>query len=193
MTPAVAKIRTIWPWVISILALIACLPASGIGPSEINWWTSVLGVNSKNPAIFYSLLSTGYFKPQIGADFSDVKKAWIAEHPKAMVRPVLTRGQFNDRIPGSRFIFIWILDGDDVLNVYLVRHGCVAAAQMFSLSDQDMRRVRDNLRMPKDKLQISQEEYDKVKNRMVAAENLAKSQRLGIWSNAESGVDRTDD
>jgi hypothetical protein len=193
MTLVVAKNRTIWHWTISAFILIACRAAFGIEPSQINWWTSVLGVSSKDPAIFYSLLSVGYFKPQISYDFSDVKNAWIAEHPKAIVRAVLTRERFNDRVPGSRFNFIWIVDGDEVLNVHLVRHGCVAAAQMFSLSDEDMQTSRNQLGMPKDKLQISQKEYDKVKNRLIAAENSAKSERLGIWSTAESNLDRTDD
>jgi hypothetical protein len=193
MTLGVAKNRTRWSWTVSILILIACRSAFGIGTSEINWWTGVLGVNTKDPAIFYSLLSVGYFKPQISSDFSDVKSAWIAKHPKAVVRSVLTREQFNDRVPGSRFIFIWIVDGDENLNVYLVRHGCVTAGQMFSLSDLDMQSLRSQLGMPKDKLEVSQKEYDGVKSRLIAAEKLAQTERLGIWASSKSDADRTDD
>ena len=161
-------------------------------PSEISWQHH-LGQDPNNPAIQYSLVSTGFFRAELSGDFVPIMTTWLKEHPEAHMVPVITRGPMNDHIPNSKMIFVWVVDGDDILNVYLVRHGCVGAAQMFSFSDEKLRQLKNELQLPEDKLQVTQTEYDKVKKRLISAEKLAMAERLGIWANPEPDVDPTRD
>ena len=175
-----------------IWSLMLLEPAYAIKPNEINW-DHHLGQDPNNPAIEYSLVSTGYLRAELSSDFATVMATWLKDHPEARMIPVITRGPMNERVPNSKLIFVWIVDRDDILNVYLVRHGCVGAAQMFSFADKDFDQLRDKMQLDDDKLQVPQKEYDKVKKRLIAAEKLAEAERLGIWANPESNVDHTRD
>jgi hypothetical protein len=156
-------------------------------------WQGQSGEDPNNPAIWYSVLSVGAIRTELSTDFVATMDGWLKRHPKAKIVRVVARKPLLDSQPNSKLIFVWIVDGGENLNVYLVRHGCVAAPQMFSLSDDDMQLLRNELAMPKDKLEVSQKEYNKVKSRLIAAEKLAKTERLGIWASAKSDADRTDD
>ena len=166
--------------------------AYAINPNEIRWDYHI-GQDPHQPDIEYSLVSAGFFRAELSADFGTILSTWLKNHADARLIPVITRGPMNDRAPNSKLIFVWIVDHDDNLNVYLVRHGCVAAAQMFSFSDDEFRSLREQFRLPKDKLQVSRIEYYRVKKRLLAAEKLAKAERLGIWANPESEADHTRD
>lgn len=163
----------------------------GISPAEIKWHEA-LGLKSNDPDVEYSLLSFGALRAELSSDFGAVMAEWLKSHPHATIVPVITREPLNERNPNSKFIFVWLIDHEDNLNVYLVRHGCVAATQMLSLSDDELRSLRDELKLPKDKLQVSKQEYQKVKTRLIEAERQAKEERLGIWANP-SEANRTDD
>jgi hypothetical protein len=172
-------------------ALILLQSVYAIKPTEIEWQNAT-GLKSNDPDVEYSLLSFGALRAELSPDFEAVMAEWLKSHPHATIVPVITRKPLNERNPNSKFIFVWLVDHEDNLNVYLVRHGCVAATQMLSLSDDELRSLRDELKLPKDKLQVSQQEYQKVKTRLFEAERQAKDERLGIWANP-SEANRTDD
>jgi hypothetical protein len=172
-------------------ALILLQSVYAIKPTEIEWQNAT-GHKPSDPAVEYSLLSFGSLRAEFSSDLGTVMAGWLKSHPGATVVPVITREPFNERIPNSKFIFVWLIDHEDNLNVYLVRHGCVAATQMLASFDDQFRSIRDELKLPKDKLHVPQQEYEKVRTRLFEAERQAKDERLGIWANP-SEANRRDD
>lgn len=162
----------------SVVLLGTLSPVCGIKPSDIKW-ADHLGVDPHNPSIFYSLFSFGFFKAELSSHFTAVKNAWLRQHPQATLLPVVTRLNFNERIPGSKLIVVWIIDKNDNLNIELVRRGCVGASDM--------------LVSPDDKLQVPRQDYEQFTRRLLAAEKLAKAEELGIWSWPRRDQNRTDD
>jgi hypothetical protein len=163
---------------LSIVLLGRLSPAFAITPGDIKW-ADRFGVDRHDPSVFYSLFSFGFFKAELSSDFAAVKNAWLRKHPQATLLPVVTRLNFNERIPGSKLIVVWIIDKDDNLNIELVRRGCVAASNMFV--------------SPDDKLQVPRKDYEQFTKLLMAAEKLAKTEELGIWSWPRPDPNRTDD
>ena len=159
--------------------------AEGITANEIRWRNASGEARDKSDTQ-YSLLSVGFLHPELSSDFDALMAAWLKEHPAAEIVPVIIRRPFFENRPNSEFIVVWVVDRGDNLNVYLVSHGCVAAAQMFLSSDKELEPLRQKLSFPKDRLNVSPKKYDEIKKSLIRAEKLAKEKRLGIWANLNS-------
>jgi len=65
-------------------------------------------------------------------------------------------------------LLVWIIDGDENLNIHLVRMGGCSADTMFLNKG--------------DKAHVTKEKYESFINKILEAESLARKERLGIWS-----------
>ena len=68
-----------------------------------------------------------------------------------------------------REAYVWVLDGEDLLNEELVRNGACPASVM--LLDQENEPY----------ILIPRYVYDEIKTRLLSAEKEAKAAGLGIW------------
>ncbi len=98
--------------------------------------------------------------------FSGVKDAaasWLREHRKAVVydlwAPTAEKGKLEWK-------YVAVVDGQDILNVHLVRHGHMPA---------------DTLECGEEYRVVSRDTYEAYLERARAAEAKAKAERAGIW------------
>jgi len=111
-------------------------------------------------------MAHGYFHSET-TNVQSVIVNWITLHPKAMVIPVITGGPVLSKVPNSKQAFVWVVQGADMLNVELVRQGCLAPeTQMLNLDESP---------------HVPQADYEKFVRNVVEAGDQAKKRRLGIW------------
>ena len=134
-------------------------------------WMGTIGQDKADPNVYYSMLLLGFFKDQLSLPCKTSVKSWFERHPGAEITPIATESKFDTRNPKSKLVFVWVIDGDDNLILNLVRTGCLPAGLVTTLA-------------PGTELLISQTVLDRMKTEIVAAEKLAKRDKLGIWSDA---------
>lgn len=130
----------------------------------------------------YCLLGAGaLFQTPATDDAEQIIASWIAAHPDAEVTIVdrelaSTRDNFYSS-------YVWVQDGEDNLNLSLVRQGVVPAgvmadgiAYLSTLPDVD----KTDKYFPK--RLVSDVQYEIFFQRAVEAEALAIKERKGIWS-----------
>ena len=136
---------------------------------------------------------------------------WLKLHPGASVIPVSSATQTmpTSTKPGSpaklREVYVWITDGDDVLNVALVREGYYASKSMIDMVESErqqnertkkiaaqnhspdfadvMAKWRDSI--PKEdrpRRLVSDSDYEDRMKEITSAEHIAQVAKRGIWS-----------
>ena len=136
---------------------------------------------------------------------------WLRSHPGASVTPVSSATQTmpTSTKPGSpaklREVYVWITDGDDVLNVALVREGYYASKSMIDMVESErqqnertkkiaaqnhspdfadvMAKWRDSI--PKEdrpRRLVSDSDYEDRTKEITSAEHTAQVAKRGIWS-----------
>lgn len=136
---------------------------------------------------------------------------WLKLHPGASVIPVSSATQTmpTSTKPGSpaklREVYVWITDGDDVLNVALVREGYYASKSMIDMVESErqqnertkkiaaenhnpdfadvMAKWRDSI--PKEdrpRRLVSDSDYEDRMKEITAAEHTAQVAKRGVWS-----------
>jgi len=131
-------------------------------------WKGHFGGRKKEPNNMYCLMSQGGFRAPTSEDYEDLIKAWLAEHPNADAVVVYTLDGALTKFPDSKSKWVWVVDGNDNLNIHLVRSGgCEAWTMLLSKYD---------------KAQVTRKEYEAFVEKVVEAELLAKKERLGIWN-----------
>jgi hypothetical protein len=101
----------------------------------------------------------GLGQPTFSAELGNQVTTWIKGHPKAHIIPVY-RTSLDE---STSFLFVWVVDGDESLNVFLVRQGSCSA---------------QNMRVPEtDHLLVSKEAYAKFDAAITEAERLSKETR----------------
>jgi tetratricopeptide (TPR) repeat protein len=103
--------------------------------------------------------------PTFADDLAELIKAWIEAHPNAKVIPV-SKTSFDD---AGAFVYCWIVDGTDSLNVHLVRRGACQSDNMLFMTSTD------DLLMPESK-------YEQFQEKVREAERLAMEERIGVWA-----------
>ena len=92
-------------------------------------------------------------------------------------------------------VYVWLSDGDDVLNVHLIRHGAfpggvmqdhVAAAQRMKQADALLDDEPLEEEEPRVQRFVTDAEYEAFIARIIAAEELAFSEKLGVYSESAS-------
>ncbi len=125
----------------------------------------------------YCLLGNGFFRtPQSGEEDSIIK-AFLAAHTNAQVVPVTVTVPAP---PPRTMIYAWVEDGEANLNVTLVREGAFPGPVMRDAIDAGLAAV------VKDKPYrlIADDRYRAFIERVKAAEDAARREHKGVWSEA---------
>ena len=129
-------------------------------------WGEGIGGRKGEPQTIYMLMSQGGFLAPTSSNFKDLIKAWLAKHPNANVAVVYTLDGATKQ--STKMKWVWVIDGDENLNIHLVRMGGCSADTMFLNKG--------------DKAHVTKGEYESFIKKILEAESLAKKERLGIWS-----------
>jgi hypothetical protein len=125
------------------------------------------GSRKEEPNNLYILMTQGGFRAPTSENFESLMKSWLAEHPKAIATVVFTLDGMMTAIPDSKMKAVWVTEGDANLNLYLVRMGgCPAGTMLLNAGD---------------KTALSREEYEAFARKVIAAEDQAAKEKLGIW------------
>jgi hypothetical protein len=151
----------------------------------------------------YILLGSGWLRSIQSGNPSQFISSWLAEHPAASIRPISQMGITNTKSKRTEeLVYIWVEDGEVSLNVDLVRAGIFPGAVMADMVDNDngltellkkpeladakAQIERERADAPQDRPQrlISDDQYKQFAHRIEAAENQARGEKLGIWSDS---------
>ena len=102
----------------------------------------------------------------LGGKIVQAIDTWLKAHPKAVVISVAAMTA-PDGTPPVDATFIWVVDGEDFLNVDLVRQGLLSPESQVNVE--------------KEKLKVSTSDYSAFSKRVVDAGQQAKEQKRGIW------------
>lgn len=134
-------------------------------------WKGHFGGRETEPKSVYCLMTQGEFLAPTSKNHEKLISDWLAKHPeaKAIVVYILT-GVIRDH-PESKLKSVWVVDGQENLNLYLVRQGsCPAGTMVLN---------------PGDSAQVSQKEYETFATKVWEAEELAKKEKIGIWKRSQ--------
>lgn len=155
-----------------LLAVIALIPPSlAAGPEPIRAlsikWREQFGSSQADKHTTFCLMARGFFRSPT-TNIQAVTDAWLIKHPKAVLVPVSSMpSRVND--PQSKLTFVWVVDGDEILNLELVRQGCFHPATETIGGEQ--------------KLEVPQAEYDAFTKKLTTAAEYAHGHALGVWKN----------
>src|SRR5215510_1513999 len=111
-------------------------PAERYKASSITW-EGHFGGRKEEPYNIYTLMSRGGFRAPTSKNYEELIKAWLAKHPSADVIVVYTLDGAWTQFPDSKSKWVWIVDGDDNLNIHLVRlGGCSAWTMLLDKGDK---------------------------------------------------------
>jgi hypothetical protein len=128
-------------------------------------WKGPFAYRKEEPQNVYLLMTQGALRAPISPDFEDLVKSWIYKHPNAEATMIysMDRGQTSD----SKFKTVWITDGDENLNIYIVRiGGCPAGTMVLNRGDDTP---------------LTRDAYEAFEKAVWEAEKLAKIAHVGIW------------
>jgi hypothetical protein len=150
----------------------------------------------------YVLLGSDFIRALSVGDPGVFVSNWLNAHPQATYTAISTLKSTNTRTH-KRFeiTYIWIADGASELNVDLVRHGIFAGATMYDMVDNARgldRLLQNDPRLADTRAQIAKEraaapndrserlipetDYNARLARIRRAEDSARAEKLGIWS-----------
>jgi hypothetical protein len=130
----------------------------------------------------YCLLGSGFIRTLRSGDEDRMINAWLAAHPDAEVVPVDAPLSSRQK-PRGGLQYVWIRSGDDYLNVELIREGAfpggvmVDPSEMLTALPPDTKR---SVQVPK--RLVSDEQYQAFRQRVVAAQEAARLEQKGVWS-----------
>jgi endonuclease YncB( thermonuclease family) len=127
---------------------------------------------------------------------------WLVAHPRATVIPISVESKkVSSARPPVHSTYIWIEDGKDSVNVSLVKEGFYRAQAMIDMveSSRNFMKMFDDPRLAAGRAQIEKEraeeqapqrlisdsDYADRMRRLAAAEQYAKQNKMGLWSDAE--------
>jgi hypothetical protein len=131
-------------------------------------WNGHFGGRKEEPHNIYILMSQGGFRAPTSANYESLIENWMAQHTNAEAIVVYTLDGARTNYPDSKMKWVWVVDGEDNLNIHLVRQGGCPAWTML-LNDGD-------------KAYVSQDEYESFVRKLIEADQLARQEKLGIWN-----------
>lgn len=157
-----------------------------------------------NDQRLYVLLGSGFLRATSFGDPKVFVSDWLKIHPKAIVTPISRLLSTNTRTHQvMELVYVWIEDGNDSLNVDLIRAGVFAGGTMYDMvdnekgldqllkSDPKLADARDEIEKeraaaPQDRSErlIPDDDYGKRITRINEAEQVARIKKQGIWSDA---------
>lgn len=197
----------------SYAALIAAALATSNAPStsgpppsgRVSEYRFEGGITASRPSDrrIYILLGGDFLDPLTSDDPRSMIYKWLKRHPNAIVTPISrifsTNIQTHEPI---EVVYVWVEDGGDSLNVDLIRtgsfegrtmHDMVENAQGFEQQVESHSQLADTRAAtekkdatPPDRIErlIADEAYESRIARINEAERVARSKKLGIWSDA---------
>ncbi|MEL7362732.1 MAG: hypothetical protein AAFN13_11725 [Bacteroidota bacterium] len=175
--------------VATLLLPVASAAQDSFPASELSF-ESIFATRDDDQNTIYSLLGAGFFRAPRSGQEDSLIVAWLAKHPEAVVTPVSTMGPTMQDGTGE-MIYVWLTDGADTLNVHLIRHGAFPGGVMED--HLAVAQHMEEIEVPfEDSASIqrfvSDAEYEAFIAQVVAAEEQAASEELGLWSeNASQG------
>ena len=126
-----------------------------------SWWDANIPVFSgyRKPNLFYSLT---LIEVPSSKCIVETTKAWLRQHPDAEAVQVLDA----DGAGG----YVWVVDGEDNLNIHLVRMGCY---------DYEFMVVQEGYRT------CLSANYRDFLQKLIKAEKAAEADKVGIWSKSK--------
>jgi hypothetical protein len=157
----------------------------------------------KGDAREYIVLGSGWLRPIQSGNPGQFISSWLAAHPAASIKSVSRMGITNTKSKQTEeLVYIWVEDGDVSLNVDLIRAGIFPGAVMGDMVDnydgltEQLKKPelafakaqieKERAEAPQDRPQrlISEDQYKQFARRIEVAENQARAEKLGIWSDA---------
>lgn len=151
----------------------------------------------------YILLGGGWLRPTQFGNPGQFISNWLAAHPSATVSLVSRMGMTNTVSKRrEEMVYIWVEDGEMSLNVDLIRAGIFPGSVMADMVDYyngvtevmkkpELAFAREQFEKgraeaPQDRPErlISKDQYQEFAHRIGVAENRARAEKLGIWSDA---------
>jgi hypothetical protein len=170
--------------VLTVLLSAVCFAEPMFEAKQLHF-KSVLGSRAGDKTV-YCLLGLGLFRTPRTDDVDQLVTAWLPNHPNAQVTLVDTAqvmGRPGSIMAGGSMQYVWVEDGDENLNVFLVREGALVAGVMA-----DPASVMSSLKEPLEAWEkqptrlVSDEKYAAFLKRVAEAEELAKRDKRGLWS-----------
>jgi hypothetical protein len=180
---------------------------------------TVVGIYASNPGdttVYCLLGGRTCLVPKDAGTADHFIAQWLRSRPGASVTPVSSATQImpTSTKPGSRAklreVYVWITDGDDVLNVALVREGYYAGKSMIDMVESERRqnerekKIAGENRSPgfadmmakwresipkedRPRRLVSDSEYEDRMTEITSAEHTAQLAKRGIWSGDAHG------
>jgi hypothetical protein len=160
----------------------------------------------------YMLVGGGFIHAPSSGDLNTFISGWLAAHPAARITPI-SRTLSTNRVSGKidEVVYIWIEEGEQSLNVDVIREGLLPGALMYDMVDnakgldqflrsdpklvETLKQIeQERAEYPQDRTErlVSDADYRARMQRVGSAEALARADKLGIWSDAMSGERRSD-
>jgi endonuclease YncB( thermonuclease family) len=178
------------------------LPVRG-SVSEYHFQNDIMALKPNDQGV-YVLLGSGFLRPTTFGDPKIFISAWLKSHPKAIVTPIsrsLSTNRQTHRL--MEIVYFWVEDGEDSLNVDLIRAGIFAGGTMYDMVDNEkglewllkndpkladaraeIEKEKAAAPQDRDERLISDEDYKVRITRINEAEQFARERKLGIWSGA---------
>lgn len=157
-----------------------------------------------NDRRLYVLLGSGFLRATSFGDPKVFVSNWLKLHPKAIVTPISRMLSTNTRTRQvMELVYVWVEDGNDHLNVDLIRAGTFAGGTMYdmvdnqkgldqllksdpSLADARAEIEKERAAAPQDRSErlIPDDDYKKRIAQIGEAEQAARDKKQGIWSDA---------
>ncbi len=148
---------------------------------------SIFGTIDKDPKSNYCLLGSGFFTTPRSDNSDSLINEWFKTHPNAIVVPVSSFGPTEIKDPESKMVYCWVIDGQDILNNYLIRNGCFPGGTMIrpktwdEMEKWEKELYEDTDEKPDVKVYVDKKTYDKFIEQIKSAELFARENKLGIW------------
>jgi len=148
----------------------------------------------------YCLLGNGFFRTISSGEEDAVIPKWLGNHPNAKAVPVSIISEGSKMGP---IVYIWAVDGEENLNLSLVRNGVFPGSVMLDAVHFDKlskgtrdranieagaeyaRKLNPNLPEVKEnppRRLIPDTSYESFLKELTKAQEVAQSQKSGIWS-----------
>ena len=131
-------------------------------------WVGHLGSRKEEPYNMYSLMAQGGFRSPTSSNLKDLVRNWLKKHPKAKSVLVYSLEGILTAEPKSKMKAVWLVDGNENLNLYLVRNGACPAGTMVL--------------NPGDETPLAKKDYEAFEMKVWEAQKAAKLEKIGIWA-----------
>jgi len=157
-----------------VLSIASCKNGNQVLLSDLNFDSSIFSGSKKDSLHTYCLLATGFFRAPHSKNTDSLISQWLSQHSNAKVISVATHGPTMSDYANSKMTYCWLIDKKDTINNYLVRNGCYPGGTMALSTLKELQGYET--------LHINKKDYEKFLLQIMAAEEFAQQNKLGIWN-----------